>query len=96
MKLNYLTLYKTILNNDGKTKSPIIDILNNGNNQVLRSILVIGKSYTLTNTCVFDSIYQVLYSLYADITEYVTLIDANLSKTLFSLISNSIRDNINA
>lgn len=97
VKKNYTDKDPSVLyyNECSKTKAPIIGILRNGNTQDLKSVQVNSKYYTLTNTCAFDCIYQILCSSYTDSVKYAQFVDSNLSETLYTLVSNSIKDGVN-
>jgi len=60
-------------------------------------IKIDGISYTLLNTCPFDSVFQILCTAYVDNTEYAQFINSKLEEDLmFKTVSRAIRDGINA
>jgi len=96
-KGNYLDVDRNILfyNENSKTKSYVIGILKNGNNPELQSIKINNKQYTLTNTCAFDSLIQILFTSYADSINYFEFVEENIEFKLFELISHAIQDGVN-
>jgi len=57
-KRTYLDKYPTFLfyNDSSKTKNRVIRILRNGNFADSKNINIDGQPYSVTNTCIFDSI----------------------------------------
>ncbi|CAI6352262.1 unnamed protein product [Macrosiphum euphorbiae] len=94
---NYLDKDPTVLhyNEESNTKSPIVGILRNGSIPDLRSITVDSLTYTLTNTCAFDSIFQILCCSFVDSIKYSELVTSNKSLKLYELVAHSIRDGVN-
>ncbi|CAI6372314.1 unnamed protein product [Macrosiphum euphorbiae] len=97
-KSNYLEKDPTVLfyNDRSKTKSVILGILKNGNISDLKPVNIEGFSYTVTNTCAFDSLVHLICSSYVDSTQYSTYIDQEISHDFFELVSSASRDGINA
>lgn len=97
-KSNYLEKDPTVLfyNDRSKTKSVILGILKNGNISDLQPVKIDGFSYTLTNTCAFDSLVHIICSSYVDSTQYSTYIDQEILHDFFELVSSASRDGINA
>lgn len=97
-KGTYLDKDPTILyyNDTSRTKSKVIGLLKNGNISDLKSIKVDNKLYCLTNTCAFDSIFQIMCSSYVDSDVYAESLNTNGTDILFKLIINAVRDSITA
>ncbi|KAL5237753.1 hypothetical protein ACI65C_005163 [Semiaphis heraclei] len=97
-KSNYLEKDPTVLfyNDRSKTKSVTLGILKNGNISDLNPVNIDGFSYTLTNTCAFDSLVHLICSSYVDSTQYSTYIDQEILHDFFELVSSASRDGINA
>lgn len=55
-----------------------------------------GFSYTLTNTCAFDSLVHLICSSYVDRMQYSTFIIQEILHDFFELVSSASRDGINA
>lgn len=97
-KRNYLEKDHTILyyNENSKTKSTIIGLLRNGNFSDLLPVILNGIYYTFSNTCPFDSIFQLLCTTYADDHIYAAFIDSKIEEDVFfKSISRALRDGIN-
>jgi len=94
---NYLDKDPTVLhyNEESNAKSPIVGILRNGSIPDLRSITVDSLTYTLTNTCAFDAIFQILCCSFVDSIKYSEFVTSNKSLKLYGLVANSIRDGVN-
>jgi len=96
-KGTYLDKDPTILyyNDTSRTKSKVIGLLKNGSISDLKSIKVDNKLYCITNTCAFDSIFQIMCSSYVDSDIYAELLNTNSSDNiLFKLVINAVRDGI--
>jgi len=83
-------------NDRSKTKSVILGILKNGNISDLKPVNIEGFSYTVTNTCAFDSLVHCICSSYVDNTQYSTYIDQEILHDFYELVSSASRDEINA
>lgn len=60
-------------------------------------IKIDGISYSLSNTCPFDSVFQIICTAYVDNTEYTQFINSEIKENLmFNTVSRAIRDGINA
>lgn len=92
---NYLDPDPAILKyGDTKTKNKVVGILKNATSLTLKAIKISKNHYTLTNTCSFDAIIQILFISYVDSGIYATFVDDNSSLLIFELIRNGIRDGI--
>lgn len=87
----------TVLYNNEKrnNKSPIIGILRNGSTTDLRSIKINSLAYTLTNTCAFDTIFQILCCSFVDSVKYAEFVTSNKFTKLYELVAHFIRDGVN-
>lgn len=99
-KETYLDKDPTILylSDINHTKSStVLGILKNGNFSDLRSTQIDKKMYTVTNTCAFDSIFQIICSSYVDSNIYANWVNYNVTAyTFFELIANASRNGINS
>jgi len=60
-------------------------------------IKIDGISYSLLNTCPFDSVFQILCTAYVDNLEYAQFINSKIEEELiFKTVAHAIRDGINA
>lgn len=82
-------------NDNSKTKSPVIGLFKNGNITTLKSIKIDKNTYTVTNTCAFDSVTQIMITAFADSTNYAGFINTNSTYIFFEMISNMLRNGIN-
>jgi hypothetical protein len=73
-----------------------VGLLKNGNFLNLKSIKINNKEYCVTNTCTFDSIFQLICSSYVNSDVYADFVNLNSTNLFFELISNAIRDGINS
>jgi len=98
-KVNYVDKDPSVLyyNENSRTKSQVIGILRNGNCSDLMPIKIDGTSYSLLNTCPFDSVFQILCTAYVDNSEYAQFINSKIEEDLmFKTVAHAIRDGINA
>lgn len=83
-------------NDRSKTKSIVLGILKNGNISDLKPVKIDGFSYTLTNTCAFDSLFHLICTSYVNSMQYSAYIDQEISYHFFELVSTASKDGINA
>jgi hypothetical protein len=97
-KGTYIDIDPSILhsNNTSHTKNKVVGLLKNGNVLNLKSIKINNKEYCVTNTCTFDSTFQLICSSYVDSDVYADFVNLNWTNLFFGLISNAIRDGINS
>lgn len=77
-------------------KAVKIPILKNGNNLSLKSLNIKDDNYTITNTCAFDSISQILLAAGHDLNNMQIYMNKIAETDLFfKLIINSINNGIN-
>lgn len=70
--------------------------MRNGNFSDLLPVILNGIYHTFSNTCPFDSIFQLLCTTYADDHLYAAFIDSKIEEDLFfKSISRALRDGIN-
>lgn len=91
----------------GKSKHKLIDsltckktaeipILKNGNTLSLKSLHINDENYTISNTCAFDSIFQILLAAGHDLNNMQIYMNKVAETNLFfKLIINSINNGIN-
>jgi len=71
-------------------------ILKNGNISDLKPVSINGFSYTVTNTCAFDSVVHLICSSFVDSTQYSKYIDHKILQDFFELVSSASRNGVNA
>lgn len=97
-KPNFLAIDPTIshYNENSRTKSQVIGILRNGICSDLLPINIDGLNYTFSNTCTFDSVFQLLCTTYVDDNQYMKFLNKNIEYDRFlKLVSCALRDGIN-
>ncbi len=94
----YLLPDPTILHVDESSKSSkkVFGLLQNGSKDCMSSIKINENMYTLTNTCPFDAVMQILFTSFADSKLYAEYVSANVDNLLFEMMRNANRDGITA
>lgn len=95
---NYLSADRSILymNEEKKTYHKVVSVLKNGGRCRLRSIKCNEKSscrYSFSNTCAFDTIFQLLCVAYVESEYYCNFIDSQ-DGVLFQMVRDAINKKV--